>query len=1031
MGTTNYKNRQFVFRTGPFFFLICLLWMFWGCGDVEVIEKTPEVVEPTNPRIRKAWAWADSVLHTLSPREKLAQIMIVPTPNEAGRAANMAAFSDLVDSLKPGGILLKPGQPELQYRLSYEFQSKSGAPRWIALDIDDDWARERDYPALYLMGAAGQDDLAEKWGLAVGREARAVGAQLCFTSCAKVSPDTLPLPSSMGADPLRVTNRSLGFRSGLRSAGVLPVFRALPTPEDLLKTTGSPKLKADFPYLLYRDLYPLEIMMEKGLTAAQLNPVILPKIDTLLPAPLSEVICKSIIRNDFGFSGLLFSPSLSDSFFTRGKPEPEVALASLIAGADVLVEPTDFPGTLDFLSTALQKEKIPALELDMKVRKVLIAKYLNGLNTYTVSHPDSTVFKFESPWTEATALHLTTSAMTVLKNDHNRLPLAGAETRKLASVSVGAGSRTWFQRAMYAYTDVDHSVLSANASAGLLNQRVTALKNYDYVLVGIHESGNDADTLSDALQEFLADLSAETRVAVVNFGGIRRISKLDSLPCIVQANDNRRGSQELAGKLIFGAVEAKGMIPVDVEDKFCIGHGLPCEKVYRFNYTFPEDAGIDRQKLAKIDSIVHTALYLGVFPGCQVFAAKDGKVFYDKAFGHHSYDRKLPVRRDDLYDVASITKIAATTLATMYSVDQDSLELKGRLKQYIPDIDSAHYTIKDIQVDQLMIHKAGLPSGLPTYYYFTTMDSVDSVKSVYWKKFKDSVYTVRVTDDLYFNETYHDTLWRKICQTKLYNWGRYVYSDMSMFLMKKTLESVYDEDLNKLVDRLFYKPMGLKTMTYLPTRKFEKDRIIPTEEDRFFRKSLIHGHVHDPNAALWGGVGGHAGLFSNAEDLGIIMQMLLNGGQYGGKRYLSDGVVRLFTNRYPDSHRGLGFDMQSPGQDYVMCCKNASARCFGHTGFTGTCAWADPEHNIVFVFLSNRVYPSAKNQKINIYRIRQGIQEAIYDALGIVPEPYICYDEEPCEDPLNPGWVDEDCDALNDSCAPEEPLPNVPDSVLP
>lgn len=952
---------------------------------------------------------ADSLLKSMTLEEKVGQLLWVAPPADIGRAPSRIAFQQFLDSIHPGGILLPNSQQDLLRSVTGSLQDSAGIPRWFALNIDDEWAANQNYPSLFALGATTQGELLAQWGRDLGESLRDLGIQFCFSSATKVSPDTFALPNSMGGNPLGIADRSEKLMEGFLAAGVTPCFKALPEPSDLATdSSGFPAFQTPLAMLISRDLLPIERLLPSDLPAVQLGAIRLPHIDQDDPVPFSGFVAQTLIREGMSFQGLIISPTLPDSLISK---VPDAMVRCLNAGADMVPAGENGRKSVQEIISAVRQGKLTESALNTKVHRVLTTKWMQGFNSFTPPKPDSLQWQGYDR-ASITGRLLTEASLTVLRNDGRRLPLAGVESQKVHLLSIGAGSLTPFQRSVGQYMHAEKSVLPFQASPSLLQAKLTQLNGNQWVLVGLH--GNSDQGLSLDMRRFLRDLSKKTRIVVVNFGPAKRIAALDSLPTLVQAHDNRHLTQDLAAQLLFGALEANGSLPLELSPAFCIGDGLPCQKVYRFKYTVPGELGIPSYKLWRVDSIIHDAIYRGTFPGCQVFAAKDGKVFYHKAFGHHSYDQKTPVQRDDLYDIASITKVAGTTLATMYAYDQESLRLDGRLKDYIPNIDSAQFRLRDTRVDHLLIHKAGLPPGLPTYYYFTTATQAkDSIKKLLWAPVRDTLHKVPVTQDLYFNYHYLDTIWRKTLCIWPASTDTFKYSDMSMFLMKQVLEARFETRIDSLLNRVFYGPMGLRTTTYRPLRKFGLERVTPTEEDKFFRRTLVHGYVHDPTAALFGGIGGHAGLFSNAEDLGILFQMLLNGGQYGGRRYLKEETVRLFTSRYPGSHRGLGFDMQSPFQDYSMCCKSASPQCFGHLGFTGTCAWADPQHNVVFVFLSNRVHPSATNQKINIYRIRQTVQEALYDALGLTPKQEECFNGEVCEDPLNPGYVTDDCPALD------------------
>ncbi len=486
---------------------------------------------------------------------------------------------------------------------------------------------------------------------------------------------------------------------------------------------------------------------------------------------------------------------------------------------------------------------------------------------------------------------------------------------------------------------------------------------------------------------------------MVNFAGQASLQDLDGLSCLAFVSEDRDRNANLAGQALFGAFPVTTLLPDNISAAFPAGSGVVLNKKLRFEYTEPEDLGIDPRAMLRIDSFVDNAVKMGVFPGCQVFAAKDGKVFLHKGYGYHDYERSQRVRTADLYDIASVSKIAATTLMAMAAFDADTLKLDQPLKYFIPELDSAFVTIKDITPQQLLTHSSGLPAGIILNKYYKMIFAVDSIRNRIYSAKPDSLHSLRIAEDLYLAQAYQDTVWDKVRRMRL-NPPEYEYSDLSMYLMKALLERILGSRLDRYVDSAFYHPMGLRRIGYHPLDRFEKEEIVPTEQDRHWRKQILRGDVHDPTVAFLGGIGGPAGIFSNSADLATLMQMIVNGGQYGGKQYFDPETVKLFTSRQDGSRRGLGFDMQLPVPqcDKGYCCVSANPGTFGHFGYTGTCAWADPQNKIVYVFLSNRVYPDDANKKINAYRIRQGVQQLIYDALGLglTPTEGFMAEEEDC-----------------------------------
>jgi CubicO group peptidase (beta-lactamase class C family) len=368
-----------------------------------------------------------------------------------------------------------------------------------------------------------------------------------------------------------------------------------------------------------------------------------------------------------------------------------------------------------------------------------------------------------------------------------------------------------------------------------------------------------------------------------------------------------------------------------------------------------------------------------------VLVAKDGKVVYDKAFGHLTYEKKEPVYTETIYDLASVTKICATTMAVMKLYDEGKLDLQKTLGDYLPWVKGSN---KDsIKIWDVLLHQAGLKEFIP--FYKETIDSAKGgtpLSSVYsWKG--DSLHCVRVAENLYMRSDWLDTMYHRILASKVYPQKKYIYSDNDFIFMGKIVEAISGMTLDEYVKKIFYEPLQMTTTGFSPRIFFPLNRISPTENEQIFRKQLIRGDVHDPGSAMFGGVAGHAGLFSDAYDLAVLEQMLLNGGSINGQQFLKRETIDYFTAYHSDiSRRGLGFDKPEKNNATIKepyPCISASPETFGHTGFTGTCVWVDPKYNLVYIFLSNRVNPTSENVKISTLSVRGGIMEAVYKAMGV------------------------------------------------
>ncbi len=955
-----------------------------GCGE----EAPPKAEVPLLGSEVADRAWADSVLAKLSLAEKAAQLVLVEG-NVMSDSVLLAKFSDSLGRNGFGGVIIALGQRDTLREQVHAWKEGSVLPLWVALDAGSAWSDSQNWPSLLTLGTVASDSLAQLWGKALAAETQYLGGNLCLISGGKVGESGAWVRDALGVVPKNVTRLSQALATGLREGGVQACFRPLMDVEDQKSDSISR------PVGIHDDLlklnagkgYPLQrlLLSDKNLWFQASNAVYT-AIDNV-PIGQSKRALGYFLREKLHFEGIVLSQRGGDA-------------ASLVAGADLIVAPQNPMRVVNDIVALVEGGQQSQDWLDEKVRKVLKAKAARGLHKHTTEpqfaiDPARRLLQLDRAMAKST--------LVVLRDTKGRLPFGANITQaKVATLAIGAPSKSELQVAMDAYAAVDHYLMGAKADSLAFERQISLLKKYEYVVVSLHHAlvtERPDGRFSPQLTAFLKKLDRSTKLVVVDFAGQASLQDLDGLSCLAFVSEDRDRTAHLAGQALFGAFPVTTLLPDDISTAFPAGSGIVLSKKLRFEYTEPEDLGIDPRAMLRIDSFIDNAVKMQVFPGCQVFAAKDGKVFLHKGYGYHDYERSQRVRTEDLYDIASVSKIAATTLMAMAAFDADTLKLDQPLKYFIPELDSAFVTIKDITPQQLLTHSSGLPAGIILNKYFKMIHAVDSIRNRIYSAKPDSLHSLRIAEDLYLAQAYQDTVWDKVRRMRL-NPPEYEYSDLSMYLMKAVLERIMGSRLDRYVDSAFYHPMGLRRIGYHPLDRFEKEEIVPTEQDRHWRKQVLRGDVHDPTVAFLGGIGGPAGIFSNGADLATLMQMIVNGGQYGGKQYFDPETVKLFTSRQTGSRRGLGFDMQLPvpNCEKGYCCVSASPGTFGHFGYTGTCAWADPQNQVVYVFLSNRVYPDDANKKINAYRIRQGVQQLIYDALGLglTPTSGFMAEEEDC-----------------------------------
>lgn len=704
--------------------------------------------------------------------------------------------------------------------------------------------------------------------------------------------------------------------------------------------------------------------------------------------PLS--ILPHYIRRTMEFEGLLLA-----------EEEPGLSALDLLkAGTDMVVVQNNLAGAFEAIVEAVEEGKLSISDLDKKVRRILLAKKWaktrtdkrvrpqveqpkvlqasfksNALEKMPAAllEPEALTSHFKDEKWDLLRYRIYKKSMVVLGNKNDLLPFKSLNNRRFRIVSYGPDHLRTFQKYFDKYADTERyhfgpespdvlSILRPSRSEG----KTTVITLEEIALKPARDT---------AFIQALKDLAEQSEVVIVNFGEAQNFQAFDTSMTLVQIHERNDMTESLAAQLLFGAIATTGQLSRSINDYFPEGHGIKLMPI-RLKYGIPEEVGIAPEKLVGIDAIVKTAIDDGAMPGCQVLVAKDGNVIYSKAFGHHTFVKKRPVKTSDLYDLASITKVAATTLTTMQLYEQQKLALDDRLQELL-DWDGRS-TIKYISLKKLLTHHSGLQPNMPIAPYIMYRDVHNTGCDSFFCNTYSDTFSIRVADNFYFDKRQVDQIWEKIHSLRVGSQRRYRYSDVNFVLVQKVVETITKQGLDKRVEEAFYRPLGLRRNLFNPTDRFSVDEIVPTQNDYRWRHQLVQGYVHDESAALLGGVAGNAGLFSNAEDLAVPFQMLLNGGTYGGERFLKPETVDLFTKTHTSSRRGLGFYKPFQDSDYTP---GPSAKTFGHTGFTGTAVWADPDNNLLYIFLANRIHPSIRNRAWSQSRVRKRVHQVVYDAL--------------------------------------------------
>jgi len=938
--------------------------------------------------------WADSVLSTLSLDQRIAQLMMVAAYSNKD-AKHEAEIEAMVRDRNIGGLIFFQGGPQRQARLTDRYQAAAPTPLLIGMDLEWGLAMRLDstvrYPRQMTLGAHRDDALITEMGIEIARQMKRLGVHVSFSPVVDVNNNPAnPVINdrSFGEDRELVARKGIAYMRGLQQGGVIATAKHFPghgdTDTDSHKAL--PVIKHNRERLDSLELYPFRELIAKGLGSMMVAHLYIPALDSTKnqPSTLSKKIITDLLRDQMRFKGLIFTDALNMQGVAAANQPGIADVKALIAGNDVMLFSENVPLAIAEFKKAIEKGQITQEEIDRRCRKILEAKYWMGLHKRKDVAIKSLYDDLHTGEAEVLRRQLTEASLCVLENK-NCIPLRGLDSLRIA-VAIDGNVNNTFQKTLNQYALVKGFAVDKDQLGAQQNSLLEKLKPYNVVIVSVHNpknSMNKSAGINAAVSQFIASLNKRTRVILCHFANPYALEKLGDAAIpkgLIQAFEDNKNSQDLTAQLIFGGIKANGQLPVNV-GKYKFGNGLQTADASRLKFTIPEEVGIRSSDLARVDSIARHAIRQKATPGCQLLIAKDGKVFYNKTFGFHTYAPTHPVEENDLYDIASITKVAASTVSIMKLVDEGFINVDKTVGDYIPAMNMTNKG--QLRLRDLLAHQAGLPAWIP--FYTKTVSSEDKRRKYYRSERSDS-FPLQVAENLYLRYDYPDSMLLQLaaCEITTRN-PDYKYSDLGYYFFKYIIEKHKRQSLAQYTHETFYGPLGMARTTFNPLTKFERDEIIPTENDKLFRKQLVHGYVHDQGAAMMGGVGGHAGLFSTATDLAALMQMILNYGTYGGDRYLSEAVIKEFTRCQfceNDNRRGLGFD--KPEMNYSKTgptCKCVSSLSFGHTGFTGTIAWADPDKKLIYIFLSNRVYPDAENKKINTLATRVEIQEAIYSLL--------------------------------------------------
>lgn len=955
--------------------------------------------------------WVDSVMNKLSFKEKVGQLFIYTiAPIDTKR--NLELLHEAVETHKVGGLLFSGGKMQTQVELTNRAQKQAKVP--VMITFDGEWGlamRLRGtpvFPRNMVLGCIRDNQLIYEYGSEVARQCRQIGVQVNFAPVADVNinpKNPVINTRSFGEDPVQVADKVIAYAYGLEGGGVLSVCKHFPGHGDT--DVDSHKALPVLPFTRERldsvELYPFKKAIRAGLGGMMVGHLQVPVIEPVggLPSSLSRNVVYDLLTDELAFKGLIFTDALAMKGVSGNG---HVSLQALKAGNDMVLAPRNLKEEIPAVLEAVEKGELAREDIENKCRKVLTYKYVLGLKKKTFIQLSGLEQRINRPQTRDLIRRLNQAAITVLNNKNHILPLHADKAQTLALLEIGKpGETEVLAKQMSRYTSLARFRLRPNQTEAENRRLRDSLATYKRIVIAVSEQR------LAPYHSFFAKFAPENPAIYLFFTPGKMMMQIhhavSHAPAVILGHSHNSDVQRQTADILFAKATADGRLSASIGGLFPTGAGVTITPETPLHF-IPEEHGLSSALLKKIDTIALDGIQQGAYPGCQVVVLKNGHVMVDKAFGTYAGKGSPGVESTDIYDLASLSKTTGTLLAVMKLYDKGRFNLTDKISDYLPFLQRTDK--KDITIREILYHQSGLPPWLPFYQEVIDKDSYDGrlfsarkdahhpvqigtatwanpkfkFKSEYISPVKTGDYTIQICDSLWLNRSFRKVIEEKIVEAPLKQ-KRYVYSDIGFILLGMLVEQLAGMPMEAYLQREFYEPMGLERTGYLPLRRFAKSEIVPSNKDGFLRKETLQGYVHDEASAFFGGLAGNAGLFSTAREVARVYQMLLNGGEIDGKRYLSKETCNLFTTETSKiSRRGLGFDkpdMEDPKKG--NCASGVPAGVYGHTGFTGTCAWVDPENNLVYVFLSNRIYPNVTNRKLNQLHIRERIQEAIYDAM--------------------------------------------------
>lgn len=961
-----------------------ILFSFFALFGPFSLAQQPDPLLSENPKHQQKWV--DSIYQSLSLDQKIGQLF-TPMVFSKKDEDHFDETKNLIEKYHIGGIIFSLGSPFKQSQWLNEFQSISKVPLMISMDAEWGVAMRLDsviaFPWNMTLGAIKDNTVIRRIGQRMGEQEWILGVHMSYAPVLDINtnPENPIIGNrSFGEDPKRVADKGVAIMKGHHDAGILTSGKHFPGHGDTAKDSHKtlPTVNFDRFRLENTEIYPFKKAIEQGLSSVMTAHLNVPALTfSTDPTSLSSEVVTKYLRQNIGFNGLAVTDALNMKGAVPNNSNNNIDLLALLAGNDVLLISQDIPQGIEKIKKAYDNLPIVKRRVEESVKNILKAKYKVGLTEKITIDTNNLQARLNTRKDTLLIEEAYSKSITLIKNDNQLLPLDPQTT--YAHIKLGDYQSDVFEAQLRDYVNIK------TVKSSTVEQALDALKDIKKVIISYHRSNRSpflSHDFSKKDMELIQAIAREHELILnlfVNPYPLIELGDLSTVDALVLSYQNSPISQKISANLMNGQGTFMGSLPVSISDQFPVGTGISFEPNEINKRIGMIEKGFDPDRLTEIDHFAQRVIDSSMTPGMQILVAKSGEIIYQKSFGHHTYDKKIKVENHHLYDLASLTKITATLPLIMREVDLNSFGLDTPLEDFMPELKGSNKS--NLSVKEVLSHYARLTPWIP--FYKETLDEKGQQLRKFYRNRHKFRYDIPVAKDLYLRSNFNQIIEKQVIESPLLDSLYYRYSDLPFYLFKNYFERKYKKPLDELAHEFLYEPLGLERTLFNPWKVIPKNEIVPSEIDDYFRHRELRAYVHDMGAAMQGGVGGHAGLFSNAEEVYKIMQMYLQKGKANGYEFITSKTLNDFNRCYycnQGNRRGVGFDKpQLEGNGSTCGC--VSDISFGHMGFTGTYAWVDPDQELIFVFLSNRTYPSMSNNLLGKNNIRTRMQELIYKAL--------------------------------------------------